>query len=206
MQDEDVLILGTLYAGPPEQGEEMLQPIREFGQRLGDPSEKMPYRMFQSAFDPFFPKSEISNYWKSTYLVDLSDEVTDFILEIARNRPTGYTMVHVPMMGGATSRVGPDETAFGDRSAPYMLSVDGNWTDAKDEERVIPWVRDVIDQAERLPGAKGTFLNFTSDPAEQSDEVVPDAFGPNLERLSEVKKQYDPDNLFRLNSNVAPAS
>lgn len=205
VHDRDVLILAAVYAGPVERGEQALQPIREFGEPLADLSGPMPYRMFQAFLDPLFPKGDLSSYWKSVYLDELSDEVTDFILQIAQDRPTGQTLVHVPQLGGATARVDAEATAFGDRSAPYMLSVDGNWTEPSDQEKVVGWVRGVIERAEGLEDTRGTYLNFTSDPAEQSADTVTAAFGQNLSRLSGLKKRYDPENLLRLNSNVAPA-
>jgi FAD/FMN-containing dehydrogenase len=204
VHDRDVLLLGAVYAGPPEEGERVLQPMLEFGEPLADLGGPWPYRQFQKAFDPFFPKGEVGSYWKSTYLDGLPNDVTEFVLEIGRSRPTGHTMVHVPQLGGATAREEPGATAFGDRSASYMLSVDGNWSDPRDREAVVGWVRDVIGEAERLGGTAGTYLNFDSEPAAGSREVVPEAFGDNLERLSELKGRWDPQNLFRLNSNVEP--
>jgi FAD/FMN-containing dehydrogenase len=203
--NEDVLLLGALYAGPAEEGEEVLQPIREFGRPLSDLSGPMPYRTFQSMLDPFFPKGELSSYWKSTYLGELTDGALEYIRRRSRNRPNGDTLVHVPMMGGAASRPGPDETAFGDRSAEYMLSVDGNWTDPAEAERVIAWVREAIRGAEELETGGGTYLNFSGDDPQESAEAVEAAYGQNLQRLRKLKGRYDPKNLFRLNNNIVPA-
>ena len=99
------------------------------------------------------------------------------------------TLVHVPLMGGAVSSLGPTDTAFGDRSAPYMLSVDGNWLDAADADREIAWVRGVIDQAERHSTGM-PYLNFSGDDA-SDHELVQAAFGENLTRLRGIKKTYD---------------
>lgn len=206
VHDRQVLILGALYAGPPDEGEAALHPIRELGEPLADLSGRMPYRFFQAAFDPLFPKGELGSYWKSVYLEDLGDDAVDFVMDRGRTRPTELTLVHVPLMGGRTGRVGPGETAFGDRSAAYMLSIDGNWADPADAERVIPWVRETVREAGELPAAKGTYLNFDSDAAEESAAVVSAAFGDNLERLGRLKARYDPRNLLRLNKNVAPAT
>lgn len=206
VHDRRVLILGAVYAGPAAEGEAALQPIRELGEPLADLSGRMPYRFFQAAFDPLFPKGELGSYWKSLYLDDLGDDAVEFVLGKARSRPTEQTLVHVPLMGGATGRVGASETAFGDRSAAYMLSVDGNWADPADAEAVVPWVRETIREAERLPATKGTYLNFDSDAPEESGQVVAAAFGGNLGRLAGLKRRYDPDNLLRLNKNVAPAT
>ena len=204
--NRDVLVLGALYAGPPEEGEEVIQPIREFGRPLADVSGRMPYRMFQQMLDPFFPKGELASYWKSTYLGELTDEAVEYVRRRAQNRPNGGTMVHVPMMGGAVSRMGPEETAFGDRSARYMLSLDGNWTDPAEAETVIEWVRQATRGAEELEMGGGTYLNFSGDDPGESVEAVEAAYGENLPRLRELKAEYDPDNLFRLNNNITPAT
>lgn len=202
----EVLIIGAVHAGPAEEGERALQPLREWGDPLVDLSGPMPYRMFQAAFDPFFPKGEMGSYWKSVFLGALDDDVTGMVLRRSRERPTGVTLVHVPLMGGATSRVAAGETAFGDRSAPYMLSVDGNWWDPDDRERVTAWVRETVSEVEGLPASRGTYLNFDGEAAGGTDELVRSAFGDNFERLQALKQRYDPDNLFRLNNNVAPPS
>ena len=204
--DRHVLVLGALYAGPPEEGREVIQPIREFGRPLADLSGEMPFRMFQSAFDPLFPKGELASYWKSTYLGELTDEALDYIRRRGQNRPNDLTLVHVPMMGGAVNRMGPEETAFGDRSARYMLSVDGNWKDPAEAERVIEWVRETIRGADELPTAGGTYLNFSGDDPEESAGAVEAAYGENLVRLRELKGRYDPDNLLRFNNNIEPAT
>lgn len=202
VHNRDVLILGAVYAGPPDAGEEMLRPIREFGRPLADLSGQMPYRLFQAAFDPFFPKGEVASYWKSAYLPALDDHVLDVIVERSANRLSPLTLLHVPLMGGATSRVGAAETAFGDRSAPYMLSVDGNWVDPQSGPSEIEWVRSCL--AEVGTFSKGTYLNFGGDSSTDSGPVET-AFGDNLPRLRQVKRQYDPQNLFRLNNNISPA-
>lgn len=202
VHDQDVCIVAALYAGDPDEGARVLQPARELAQPLADISGPMPYRFFQAAFDPLV--SGLRSYWKSTYLTELTDEAIDLIAQRAMSRPDPKVLVHVPIMGGATGRVGASETAFGDRSAAWMLSVDGNWTDPKNADSVITWVRELVADAQRLPGVGGTYLNFTGD--EPTDASVLQAqFGGNLERLAGLKRKYDPDNLFRLNNNIRPA-
>jgi hypothetical protein len=114
VHNQDVMIVGAVYAGGPDDGE----------------------KVFQSAFDPFFPKGQLGSYWKSIYLSDLSDEALDLVTAQGLDRPNDLTLVHVPTMGGAASPVDPADTAFGDRSAPYMLSVDGNWGDSASRRRL----------------------------------------------------------------------
>ena len=204
LRGADAVIIAALYAGPAGEGERALQPVREFGEPLADLSAAQPYRVAQSNFDPFFAKGVMRSYWKSIYLDDIDEDGVRLIVDRAQNRPHPYTLVHLPMMGGATSRVPADATAFGDRSGKYMLSVDGNWAEPADDERVIAWTRAFVDDASKLPTARGIYLNFSGD-GDIGDDLRASAFGDNLLRLSEVKERFDPTNLFSLNNNVRPA-
>lgn len=201
VHDQDVLIAAALYAGDPAEGVEVLRPMRRLAEPLADISGEMPYRFFQAAFDPLLVG--LRSYWKSTYLNELSDDAIDLIAERGMNRPHPKVIVHVPLMGGATSRVAATETAFGDRSAAWMLSVDGNWTEPEDADRVVSWTRESIDAVGSLPGAGGAYLNFSGD-APTDSAVVRAQFGANLERLKQVKRRYDSNNMFRVNNNIRP--
>jgi hypothetical protein len=201
VHDQDVLITAALYAGDQEKGRKVLEPIRKLAEPLADISNEMPYRFFQAAFDPLLVG--LRSYWKSTYLKGLSDDAIDLIAERGMNRPHPKTIVHLPLMGGATGRVPASETAFGDRSALWMLSVDGNWTEPEEADHVISWTRDFITVASNLAGAGGAYLNFSGD-APTDVTVVRSQFGVNMERLVEVKRKYDPGNMFRVNNNIRP--
>ena len=198
------LILAALHCGAPDEGERVLQPLREMGELLFDLSMALPYTAAQSNFDPFFAKGVTRSYWKSLYLDDLDDAACALIVERSLARPHPLTLVHVPQMGGATSRISAEGSAFGDRSAAYMLSVDGNWLDAADDEAAIAWTRDFVADAARLPTARGIYLNFSGD-EEINDGLRAAAFGANLARLTQVKDRFDPANLFRLNNNIPPS-
>ena len=205
IRGQDAVILAALHSGSAEEGERVLQPLREIGDLLFDLSMEMPYRMAQSGFDPFFQKGVMRSYWKSIYLDDIDEAAIDLIVRRAENRPHPLTLIHIPQMGGATSRVAADATAFGDRSAAYMLSVDGNWLDAADDDAGIAWTRAMVAEATALPSARGIYLNFSGE--EQIDgDLRAAAFGDNLRRLTEVKDRFDPANLFRLNNNVPPSA
>ncbi|GAB3545313.1 FAD/FMN-containing dehydrogenase [Actinopolyspora lacussalsi] len=203
LHDRDVLILAALYAGDVESGQRVLDPIARFGTPVADLSGPAPYRLAQSSFDVFFPKGELLSYWKSIYLDELTDDVVELVLRRSRQRPHPWTMVHLPLLGGAMKRVDAEATAFGDRHADYMLSVDGNWFDPSDSARVTEWVRETVAEAAELPAATGTYLNFSGD-TEVDESVRRAAFGTNLRRLTRLKTEYDPDNLFRSNSNIPP--
>jgi FAD/FMN-containing dehydrogenase len=203
VHDQDVLVVAAIYTGPPDEAQAVLRPLRELGTPLADLGEQMPYRMFQSSFDLLFPKGGLFSYWKSVYVDELSDDLIDLMVRRGARRFSPQALVHVPMLGGAMSRVDAAATAFGDRSAPFMLSVDGNWTDPRGTHGNVAWVREFIREAERF-STRGTYLNFSGQEQAEPD-LVRAAYGENLHRLSEIKRQYDPDNLFRMNSNIIPA-
>ena len=155
VHNQQVFIVGAIYTGPPEKGQQVLQPLRELGTPLLDLGAEMPFRMFQAAFDAFFPRGQLASYWKSVYLNELTDDLIDLIVRRATQRPSPRTLVHVPMLGGAMSRVAADATAFGARSAPFMLSVDGNWIDPADTAGNVARLRDVISQVGGSPSPAG---------------------------------------------------
>jgi FAD/FMN-containing dehydrogenase len=204
IHDTPFLVVGGVYAGDTEEGMKVLQPLRELGVPLADISQPLPFSAVQMAFDPFFTRGTLRSYWKSTYLPELTDDAIDLIAERAQNRPSKRTFVITFLMGGAINRVGAKDTAYSERSAPWMVSMDGNWTDQSDDSRVISWIRETWAEVAKF-GTGSVYLNFTSLSDEAPTSGVDSAFGDNMRRLAEVKKKYDPTNLFRLNNNIAPA-
>jgi FAD/FMN-containing dehydrogenase len=205
IRGQDCVILAALYAGDAEEGERVLMPLRQMGEPLADLSGMQPYRMAQSSFDPFFGvKGVMRSYWKSLYLDDIDEDGIELISKRCANRPHPMTLVHIPQMGGATSRIAADASAFGDRSAAFMLSVDGNWAEPAQDAESIAWTREFVDEARALQSARGIYLNFSGE-VEIGDDLREAAFGANLARLVRVKDRVDPGNLFRLNNNVPPS-
>ena len=197
----DGILIGALYAGDPADADPFLEPVRHFGNPIVDMSGAMPFRAIQSMLDLVGP-GELGGYWKSAYLDRLPDEFLDIVVRRANNRPTPPTVTQLITMGGAVSRLKATDTAFGERSAPYMLSAESVWYDHKDGDACTTWAREFISEAEGLGIAKGTYLNFSG----ESDATSRSAqFGENLERLTRVKREYDPHNLFRRNNNIPPA-
>jgi hypothetical protein len=183
----------------------VIQPLRELGTPLADISQPMPFIFVQSAFDPLFPMGTLQSYWKAQNLAQLSDEAIGVIAARANQRPSPLTLVVTFQMGGAINNVGPTDTAYTERSALWMSSIDGNWENRADNEANIAWVRESFNQI--APYSTGTtYTNFTGQADEAAGALTANAYGTNLARLSLVKAQYDPDNFFRLNPNIAPAS
>ena len=203
VHDRPVAIVGGVHSGDVEEGMRVMQPLRELGTVLFDMSGPTPFVGVQSGFDPLFPRNQLRAYWKALYLKALDDEAIDMIAARAQSRPAPPTLVNTFHMGGAIGDVGPEDSAFAERSAPYLISIDGQWTDETDDDANVDWVRSTFAQLEEF-GTGSVYLNFTGRAGEAPSAGVDSAFGRNLQRLAEVKKAYDPDNLFNLNDNIAP--
>jgi FAD/FMN-containing dehydrogenase len=198
-----VLILVSVYAGNADEGARVLQPLRELASSLLDLSGTMPYATLQSAFDPFFPQGWLY-YWKSLYLNDLDGLTIDAIVRHATDRPTPMSLIALwHLGGGAASRVPAEATAFGRRSAPYLLSFDTTWTDPADTERCISWTRKAWSDTQRFSDG-GLYLNFAGF-GEEKEALARAGYGANYDRLAVLKAQYDPTNLFHMNQNIKPA-
>jgi FAD/FMN-containing dehydrogenase len=204
IHDRPVVIVGGVYTGDVEEGMKVTEPLRQLGTPLFDMSGPTPFVGVQTGFDALFPRGEIRAYWKSQYLAELTDEAIEVIAAKAADRPAPLTLVNVFAMGGAIADVGPEETAFATREPAYMVSIDGMWGDAADDEANIAWTRSAWD-AVREHGTGEVYLNFTGRADEAPSAGVDTALGRNMARLAETKAKYDPDNFFRVNDNIAPA-
>jgi len=204
IHDTPFIVCGGVYVGDPDEGMKVMQPLRDFGTPLVDISGPMPFVGVQAAFDPFFVRGTLRSYWKSTYLNELTDEAIDLIARKVPERPSKRTFAPIAfLMGGAINKVKPKDTAYSERSAKWLISIDGNWEDPADDAKVIPWVRETWAEFAKL-GTGSVYLNFTSLENEPTSQSVDDAFGDNMRRLAEIKSKYDPTNFFRLNNNIAP--
>jgi FAD/FMN-containing dehydrogenase len=204
VHDQACLVIGGVYAGAPEDGMRVMQPLRELGTPLADISQPMPFHNVQTAFDPLFPMGRLQGYWKAQNLASLPDRAIEIIAARANERPSPLTLVVTFQMGGAINRVGATDTAYAERSAPWMSSIDGNWEDPADNTRNIAWVRESFRQI--APYSTGTtYTNFTGQADESVDALASTAYGANMTRLRAIKAAFDPDNFFRLNANITPA-
>src|SRR5262245_44183282 len=195
------LLIAAHYAGPVHEGERALAPLRELGTPMVDQSGVAPYLALQSALDGLVPAGN-RYYWKGLYLDRLDDEAIELVAERALANPSPLGPVVVRRLGGALARVPADATAFGDRSAPYHLSIDASWASPDDDGRNIAWARSFWEAAKRFSSGQ-VYFNFAGS-LEEGEEALRTSFGRNYERLVEVKTAYDPENLFRLNPNIVP--
>jgi FAD/FMN-containing dehydrogenase len=197
-----VVALASVYDGPAEDGERITRPLREFGEPLLDFSGRMPYRELQTLYDGLFPKGRDRCYWKSTYLKSLDASTIAEVIKQLATRPSEMTYASIWKFGGAVQRVASDATAFGDRSMPFMLSLDAIWSNAADDSANIGWVRDCWQGMQRFSTGR-MYLNFPG--LGEGENLVRDAFGSKIYgRLQEVKRKYDPNNIFNMNQNILP--
>jgi FAD/FMN-containing dehydrogenase len=198
---QPVVALASCYCGDLEEGERVLRPMREFGSPLVDDMKPMPYAGVQGLFGPGFPWGR-RNYWKSSFLRELPDAVVNAVVEQADRAPSLLSAVVLEYYGGAASRVATDATAFPHRDAIYNLVILGQWSDAAEDQVHISWARDCW-EAVRPWSSGAVYMNALSEDAGAMS--VRDAYGANYARLATIKAAFDPNNLFRLNQNIAPA-
>jgi FAD/FMN-containing dehydrogenase len=199
-----VVIPSGVHAGDLNEGCKYVQPLRELGKPLLDLSGQLPYIAVQSAFDPFFAKGERLNYWKSLYLDRLDDPAIDRIIARAVERPSPWSLLDIWQLGGAMARTRPEDTAFGARDTPYLLSIDTSWTDTMKTKTSIAWTRDFWTEMHSFSRGGRVYLNFPGQ-GEEGEMLLRASYGDaNYERLVNLKTKYDPENLFRLNQNIKP--
>lgn len=202
LHGKSVVTVAGMYAGSSDEGMRLLQPLRELGERVLDLSSPMPYRAVQQLFDPFFPTGELLYYWKSLYLDELGDEAIEEITSRFAERPSPLSMTAIWALGGAMSRGSARESAAGKSDCPYLVEILANWSDPSDADANVTWAREFFQAMHRFSSGRPN-LNFPGW-GEDAEQQVRAAHGPNYDRLREVKRKYDPGNLFRLNQNIAP--
>jgi hypothetical protein len=189
------------WAGPLGAGEAAVRPLRDFAPPVVDLLGPHPYTALQGMFDAGAPKGILS-YWKTEYLSELSDAAIDVLTTHAAQMGKPFAQLHIHHVGGAVARVPADATAIGRRDAPFTLNIIGMWQDPGETEAQRRWVRGFA-AALRSHATGAQYLNFLGD---LEEDRVRAAYGDaEYGRLREVKKRYDPGNLFRVNHNIPPA-
>lgn len=194
-----VILLPFVWLGDYETGQKLLQPIRDFGETLGDGSGMHPWVGWQSAFDGLVSHGA-RNYWKSHHLKDLSDECIDIFQSYALSMPTEECEIFIPHMEGAPSRIAPNATAFPHRNTPFVLNIHTRWQKVEDDAKAKQWAGDFHKATE--PFSQGVYVNFLSD--EGADRVKQAYTGEVWEKLVRCKRKWDPKNLFKMNQNINP--
>ena len=196
----EVVVLALLYTGEPEQGRQLIKPLFNFGTPEGTHVDVMPYVDWQKAFDPLLAPGA-RNYWKSHNFSELKDGLFDAVIDYIGTLPSGQCEIFFAALGGATSRPAADSAAYAHRDARFVMNVHGRWDDAADDARCVGWARDFF-KASAPFASGGVYVNFLT--ADEGDRVKA-AYGQNYERLAQIKRRYDPANLFSTNQNIQPA-
>jgi FAD/FMN-containing dehydrogenase len=187
-------------AGPVHDGEALVREMRTVAEPIADLLGPMPYAAIQTLIDPLWTKG-IHAYFKATNLARLDDELLERLCELHRHAPGPQCEIHVHQMGGAVARVSEGETAFPERSMPYVLNAVAGWHDPGAADAHIGWARSVIAAASDASTGRA-YVNFLSDPGS-----APSAYSDETyQRLVALKDRYDPGNALRLNQNIEPSA
>jgi hypothetical protein len=196
-----IVALLACYTGKPDEGEKLVAPIKSFGKPIGDIMIRRPYVQMQSLLDATQPKGR-RYYWKSEYLPDIEPELLEMVAEHAGRIRSPHSAVILFQMEGALNRLDQDHSAVGNRDARYLLNIAGSWERPEDDEANISWTRQAWADMRRF-STGGTYVNFLTE--DDGFERTEAALGGALERLSQVKAKWDPQNVCRVNRNIRPA-
>jgi len=194
-----IIALAVFYAGDPKQGVPLVEPLHKFGTVLGAHVGVQPYTAWQQAFDPLLTPGA-RNYWKSHNFSILDDGLFDVVTQYIDTLPSHQCEIFFAALGGVASQPSPDSTAYPHRDARFVMNVHGRWDDFTEDQHCISWARNFFNAS--APFATGSvYVNFLSAGEENR---IRTAYGSNYDRLAQVKRQYDPENLFRVNQNIEP--
>jgi FAD/FMN-containing dehydrogenase len=193
-----VAVMVACWTGDIAEGEALLGAVNDWGPVLGRHVGPMPYPVINTLFDDML-RWGLRHYWKSHFAMDVPDEAAAAHVEHALDCPNIESGTFFYPIDGACHRVATDATAFAHRDARFLVGFHGSWHDEADDARNIAWVRRTF-EAMRPWAKEGEYVNFASDDAARTAA----SYGPNHDRLVETKRRWDPDNVFRLNQNIAP--
>jgi FAD/FMN-containing dehydrogenase len=192
--------LVVFHSGDAGEAERELKPFKTWGSPLMVDVGPMPYPVMNTILDAGFPAGSL-NYWLSSFTRGLPDELIDIAVERFASVPSPMSAILLEHFHGAVTRVGATETAVPHRDEGWNLLIASVWTDPPESEANIAWSRETF-AAMRPHFGTGRWLNYLGD--DQAEGAIRAAYGANYQRLREVKRRYDPDNVFHLNHNIAP--
>ncbi len=197
---QPAVVVILCWSGDIDTGREVVQPWLDLAPPI-QMVDAMPYTVMQSIQDDLAPPGRHS-YWKSGYLTELTDDAIAAAAGVAATVPSPFSLAELVLWGGAAGRVGADDTAFGQRDGRFIFNAISMWEDPSQSDPNVAWARAFFDALHPY-ATDGVYVNFLSD---EGDQRVVEAYGAEkYARLARIKAQYDPDNLFRLNQNIAPA-
>jgi hypothetical protein len=193
--------ISACYAGPPDEGERVIRPLRAFGRPVEQRFAAVPYLEIQRAGDSLFPRGR-RYYWKAQFLREITNDAIDTLLHAYASAPSPTALLVLQQVGGAIGRVSKTETPYVNRDALYDCFPISIWDFAADDNANIGWARDLW-SALRPFSTGGVYANNLGD---EGEDRVKAAFGENYARLAALKTKCDPTNFLRLNQNIRPAN
>lgn len=201
IRGKPALSLSVVWFGNEAEGHRHVDRIFAIGKHFSSKKQTLSYLALQTMADAEFPHGR-RYYTKSGYFQHFTDPIIGNMVNALASIPAQNTQIELAYLGGAAGRVGPSETAFGDRSAPFIVNLLADWQDAAEDAANISWVRNLFNVLR--PSMKpGVYVNFMS--GDEQDRV-PEAYQERWQRLVKIKTHYDPANFFRLNQNIPPLS
>jgi len=195
-------VLVTCHCSPLDAGEKAVRALKTIGSPAMDATGPMPYSQLNSMLDAAYPKGAL-NYWKSSFLAELSDDAIDTMIESFARCPTPMGQILLEHFHGAATRVGVSDTAFPHRAEGYNFIVISEWMERANTDRSIAWARQSYAQMEPFFASR-RYVNYLGD--DETGDPLGMAYGPNYRRLQELKAKYDPNNFFHMNQNIRPSS
>ena len=196
---KEVVVLAICVISDFDKGDKLIEKMRGFGDPVGEHIGRMPYVNWQQAFDPLLTPGA-RNYWKSHNFTELKEGAIDSMIEYAGKLPSPQCEIFIGYLEGKFNTVPANAMAYPSRDLKYILNVHGRWDDAKQDKECINWSREFFNATLKF-ASSGAYVNFMT---EEEKERVAKAYGPNYDRLVQLKKKYDPDNLLRYNQNIKP--
>ena len=187
------------YTGPHDRADEVLEPVRSFGNPLIVGMHDMPFTALQSAFDALYPAG-LQWYWRADMFEKITDDAIAVHEQFGDTLPTGHSTMHLYPIDGAAERISSDATAFSYRSGGWAGVIVGVDPDPANNEAMTAWAKDYW-TALHPSSAGGAYVNFMMD---EGHDRVRAAYRDNYPRLARVKTAYDPDNVFHINQNIKP--
>ncbi len=198
-----VVAVAAAHCGSLKDGERALAPLKDFGSPVHDRLGPLPYVVQQSLLDQLMPTG-VQNYWKADYVKGLSDDVIDAAVGAYARTPSPRSLMLFIPVNGAAGRVPADATAFPHRDGSAVaVGIYALWDDPADNDENVEWARETWSAIQPFASG-GVYVNDLSE--DEGDDRVRTAYGSNYGRLARIKAAYDPDNVFRLNANIKPAS
>jgi FAD/FMN-containing dehydrogenase len=193
------VIIAPCFSGPPGEADKALEPLRANLKPAADFVQPMPYLAAQKLLAPLFPIG-YRYYWKGSLIQDLSDSAIEVLLDFASRAPTPLSAIGFQQIHGAAARVPMEHTAFPHRFPHHDFFPTAIWSDPAQDEECTRWSRECWEAMQPFVER----ANYVNDLGDETDERVEQAYGANYGRLVELKRKFDPANLFRLNQNIRP--